>query len=868
MKIVFVSGLYNRADDLSVDDQGKKVKSGAPGSDVFVFAHDTSLDNIKKSISDNPDSHVILFSAGCKHSLDVAKYMKSLKIPLNKLHINEPYTIAGKGDNTKAKITSAISLGVPASNVYSGGNDSTGNNIPGCTKLKGRVTHFDSCKTLADYISKLPPDSVNKPKVDFSFSPSRIKPGEGVKIENKTVDATSYLWSANPSDGVVWNTSTASNPTITFGKEGTYKLSLEAKNGSGTETKNLDEVITVKKDPEPPNSKESIDSKDPNPDKSTLDPKAISTKIKLVKKSGPGELKGVVEKDSVDGKVTFEGLQIDQAGTYIIEAIPSSPDLEKTEIQIVVEKEPEIIEQEKKGEEDKGGGTNRPIIAQIDPTNQRIKPIKRPTNNQDNTQTVDEAFGIMMKPIIAYGGTEVAKDLDIKQLLLYYDVVDSMVPKCVVQFRDGKGIIRDQPPRDDTKFEVFIASGDVDIKSIHLVFKIQTHKQIGEEWKFDGILSVDGLYEPSSKSYNGTSFEALRKIAKKLDIGFNSNIENTDDSMKWINTNRPYKEFMREIVSHSYKDEKSFMYGYIDFYYCYNYVDIEKEWQRNTSNDYMVNTSNLGKLTKTPDDKFLPLLLTNEPGQRESCGFFQDFKILNQSTANKIESGYRKVVKYYDESKKSVLEFEVDSQTTADGRVIAMKGEEGDNSFMNKKIVKKFLGRFDSDNVHKNYIYAPEQNRINLDNLTSVTATLIMPNPNFNLYGLQKVPILFYNIDSSPGKVSVTNYRYTGDWIIINITFELVTSKKGNRFVQKLTIARKELGKTPDEQQQSNPTKSEPKEGNKNENETKSDSIKPNSRYKVGDKINVVKTDGSKYEIEVTKILDNGTDVEGKMKKI
>ena len=600
---------------------------------------------------------------------------------------------------------------------------------------------------------------------------------------------------------------------------------------------------------------------------SVIDPKSISSKIKLVKKAGPGELKGVVELELSGGSVTFTGLQIDQPGSYIIEAIPSSPDLEKTEFTIEVQPEPQNIEQPAKAEEEKKeGGGERPIIAQIDEPNVKLEPIKRPVP-QSTGDTIAQASSVGVKPVLVYGKQEVATHVDIKSLLLYYE---ENIPKCKVEFRDSLGMLRDQPPRDDSKFELFLNSTDKDIKCIHLAFKIKNHKQLGPNWQLDGSIQVDDLYVPSSKSYEGTSFEVLRKITKELNLGFNSNIDNTDDSMKWININKDYRYFIKDIIDHSYKDEKSFMYGYIDFYYAFNYVDIEKEWQRATNQDFMVETSGNGKFGKGKgNEKFVPLKLTNESSEKDSVGYFTEFKILNQSTQVKIDNGYKSVTRYYDEEKKAFLEFKVDSQSTDNGKNLILKGEQSTNEFSDKKVSNTFLGKMDTDNVHKNYNYAQTQNRINLDNLTSISCTVTLPNPNFNLYRLQKVYMMFRILDSSPTKNHQIDFRYTGDWIIIDINYEYTTSTRGTKFLQKLTLVRKELGKNPEELKDTPPPPAEKKEGNKNENpQQKSEEPKPNARYKVGDKVQVIKNDGSKYEIEITKILENGNEVEGKIKKI
>lgn len=724
-------------------------------------------------------------------------------------------------------------------------------------KLSENSLEFTQTPQTAD-----PPQPV--PVVDFTFSPDRIKPGGKVTFTNKTTNSTEFTWSATPNTSIVWETITASNPTATFNANGTFSISLQAKNSFGTVSFTSPVILSVTAS-EPP--------KDPPPvgtSASQIDPTKVSSKLKLVKVSGPGELVGITEIDVSSASASFTGLQFTEGGTYVIDVVPTSPDLEKTQFTVVVESEPANIEQDKPGAEEKPPTGPRPIIAQIEQPNQKIPPLKRPIQNNKD-EAVESMVGMGMKPLIGYNGAEIAREVHIKQLLLYYQMGGNYenIPLCKVQFTDSNNLIKDNPPQDDTKFEIFLNSSDELIKSIHLVFKILNHKkQPDNSYIFEGVLSVDDLYVPSSKSYKGTSFEALRKIAKKLDLGFNSNIEgDTDDEMKWINTNKEYKDFIKEIIQHSYKDENTFLYGFIDFYYCLNYIDVEKEYKRDVSQDFMVETGNADRIVKDKDKKIVPLFLTNEPSHKTSVGYFESYKVVNQSTSTKIKEGYGTVTRYYDEEKKTIVEFKVDSQSNPDEKTINLKGEQGNNSFLDKKIVKKFLGKFDTDNVHKNYNYAPEQNRKNLDNLTSVVVIINMPNPNYNLYKFQKVEISFFIIGSTPTSNYPVDYRLSGEWIIIDIAFEMVSSTKGNKFVQRLTCARKEMGKNPDEIKNDKSSASPETKGD-NKNETPTDNQpKPNSKYKVGDKIQVAKFDGTIYEIEITNVLENGTEVEGTLTK-
>ena len=82
-------------------------------------------------------------------------------------------------------------------------------------------------------------------QADFNIVPSfEDEDGEAplsATLENNTISGTTYTWSST--GGTISNT-TATNPTIYFATEGTYNITLEAKNGK--ETKIITKSITVK----------------------------------------------------------------------------------------------------------------------------------------------------------------------------------------------------------------------------------------------------------------------------------------------------------------------------------------------------------------------------------------------------------------------------------------------------------------------------------------------------------------------------------------------------------------------------------------------------------------------------------------------
>ena len=103
----------------------------------------------------------------------------------------------------------------------------------------------------------------------------------------------------------------------------------------------------------------------------------------------------------------------------------------------------------------------------------------------------------------------------------------------------------------------------------------------------------------------------LKKICKELELGFNSNIKDTKDSMPWRNTNKKPYEFMDDIISRSYINDESYMAGYIDYYYCFNYVDVEKEMNRNTSMDVGIDTAGISALTAIGFSKYQATIIFN-----------------------------------------------------------------------------------------------------------------------------------------------------------------------------------------------------------------------------------------------------------------
>jgi hypothetical protein len=613
---------------------------------------------------------------------------------------------------------------------------------------------------------------------------------------------------------------------------------------------------------------------------SGVNDKLITGKIIITKKSGPGELTGVNEVElaqvrnlditNAEFKSEVNTLQFTEPGDYVLSITCTNDKVEPYELKVKVTKEDDIIAQpESKGgePEKKPVDGTRPIIAQIDKPTIRVRAIKI---DKDKTSPDQDSYtkGLGYTPLISYK-THAIEDRSLKSMRLFHD---GLIPMIEFTFEDTKEILKGETtPKDDATIDLFLNSTSKNLKSIHMVFKIkgfvQGTQKASQTYTITGTANIPRLYVQNNKSYNGTSFDTLRKICKHLDIGFNSNIKDTNDSMSWRNTNKKPYEFMDEIISRSYINDESYMAGYIDYYYCFNYVDLEKEMNRDASNDLGLDSSAMAEQSKSDEiERLVSLRLTNEQSQNASSNFIGSYTTLNESTKKSLQEGYATITKTYDRNTKSFLVFTVDS-TTSDGvESHILKGAEFDDKYQKENVKHKFLGKIDTDNVHANYNYAVTQNRINLNNLNKIVLNATLPNANWNLYKFMKIAVDLVNPSSTPTNPSVRDFRYSGYYIIADIEYFW----NGKSMSQKLRLVKKELGKTPDEIRNDPPPQKKPevKENNTNPVGTTASVIPaPNSVYNVGQTYLVQDKSGKLYNLTVTNLLENGIEVTGTLKE-
>lgn len=114
--IYLLGGLDTRKADKDITTQSKLLKEGA-GSDMEVkgFRYNNPK-ALLKEIESNSNCYVVLFSAGCKHALEVAEKIKQEGGYLSKMYVVEPHNSSATINSVK----NAVNYGVPSKNIITG----------------------------------------------------------------------------------------------------------------------------------------------------------------------------------------------------------------------------------------------------------------------------------------------------------------------------------------------------------------------------------------------------------------------------------------------------------------------------------------------------------------------------------------------------------------------------------------------------------------------------------------------------------------------------------------------------------------------------------------------------------------------------
>jgi hypothetical protein len=397
---------------------------------------------------------------------------------------------------------------------------------------------------------------------------------------------------------------------------------------------------------------------------------------------------------------------------------------------------------------------------------------------------------------------------------------NSFLPSLRLEFTDpSQKLIDENFPVDNSIISIFKNSNIKELMGMKMDFKITDLTIVNDVGKLkkksftysvDAVMDIDDFYLGNFESYKGTSYDIIKKLMLEMKLGFATNTTNSKDEMIWINNANYRIEFIRDIIDRSYIDDDTFLFGYIDFYYNFNYIDVEKQIKEDISSQ--MNLMEEETISKDSQNSEVPLILTNNPDQENTNMYIQKYTIMNSSTNINLLYGYRHRVTYYNKIDDNIERYYIDAISDDDNNsAIILKGNPRDNNLLyNDMNNNSFLGKMDTDNVHKNFLHSEIQNKNNLKFLQKLKMTVRLSKVNYGLYRFQKVLVELYDMgrlnkteksaytgtEIEEGGVSqhddkILN-KLSGEWLItsINITFS-----RENGIAQELTLAKRELTK-------------------------------------------------------------------------
>jgi hypothetical protein len=473
------------------------------------------------------------------------------------------------------------------------------------------------------------------------------------------------------------------------------------------------------------------------------------------------------------------------------------------------------------GAENRNSAGKFQTLVNVIPTKIKPDPIRMNTPPQKDVQS-EISQGLGNLPFVWYNNYQI----ELPDITFFQLYINNNLPTLKLVFRDTLNLMRDRAfPLDDTKIQIFLNPRSQQLKPIFLQLKIVNFSFDGPNLSLSAIIDVNPLYNKRFKSYsNMTSYKVFEDFCKETGMGLNTNIDDTNDAMTWINPGQRNLDFLNTVMDSSYSSDQTFLLYYVDYYYNLNFVDIEKELNRDIKEELGVSNIGIEEVAKIDDkERTSRLFLTNDASMENSNSYFKRYRVINNSTKISIQEGYLSRVKFYDELSKDFLIFDVDSITSRGDKSIILKGAPQDESFFKENTQVIYAGKLDTDNMHSNYQYSSIQNSRNVVELQKVCIEVEMSSPNYNIYRYQKMFVFVSNQASTPSASHVNN-RLTGEWFVIDIRYVF----DGISFKQVIRLIKRELDLSPEEAQLEAEQNPNPEPGQNTSNDNSVEERSPN----------------------------------------
>lgn len=408
-----------------------------------------------------------------------------------------------------------------------------------------------------------------------------------------------------------------------------------------------------------------------------------------------------------------------------------------------------------------------------------ILDLESGTDNSSN-QTIKEKPSKFTNviPLIRINQYDVTAD----RLELFELNCTGFYPTCRFSFYDRDGLFTARNfPKDGDIIQAYMrsAGNETTFKPIRIDFTIEDIKPIlgGGSTDSASLLLVEGrmnipnLFTEKVEYQNGNSWDSLLNIAEGLQLGFASNIDNTDDFQVWTNPYDTSMKFIQDIVANSYLNDDSFLTAYIDAYYNLTFVEVNRLFgQEDDIERSLIHSQNaadtIGADTEEEEIIF-PNMLSNLIQLQGTSRYISNYQQINKSGLVSKDNGYKRYTQFWDlDNREFISEFVDPIVNNTPGMIPATKGRiingevEGPR---NEQVKYKYMGT-QGDNVHPNYMYSAILNYQNLVEITKfgMIVDLDVFNPAIWRYSRIYCQILEYSdmtkrILTAPDKEEVPN---------------------------------------------------------------------------------------------------------------
>lgn len=279
---------------------------------------------------------------------------------------------------------------------------------------------------------------------------------------------------------------------------------------------------------------------------------------------------------------------------------------------------------------------------------------------------------------------------------------------------------------------------------------------------FTGTLFIPGLYDEDIRSFEGTSYDALYKIASDLKLGFATNENSTADEQIWICPNENYEEWIKHIHGSMWKDDRSYYMIFIDIYYNLNLINVNNQF----SDGFEIDTAVLDLLMRpsvmNTDGEAIDFqkntekVFSNLEVYKGGASYIKEYQVTNNSSRISKANGYKTIVTIFDMNSQSPWEFSIDpinTEGSGENKIIPKgrsnpSGTTPNADFWKTQLKRRYLGIQYSKpehNVHDKYLYAKLFNDRNNIELDKIYITIMTEGINFNVYRGERTPCFFMN---------------------------------------------------------------------------------------------------------------------------